>query len=134
VQDAAYSTLLRERRRRLHSQIAEVLETQFPEIAESQPELLARHYTEAGAIERAAGFWGKAGQRFASAIVALKSNAVHSSARRVAAGGPARAQRAKDATVNRLIEAPDNQKTDSRNHADGKRPWSAFWRNRSGLN
>jgi len=60
VQDAAYSTLLRERRRRLHSQIAEVLETQFPEIAESQPELLARHYTEAGAIERAAaGFGGR---------------------------------------------------------------------------
>ena len=63
VQDTAYSTLLRERRRGLHARIAEVLETHFPEIAASQPELLARHYTEAGAIERAAGFWGKAGQR-----------------------------------------------------------------------
>jgi class 3 adenylate cyclase/tetratricopeptide (TPR) repeat protein len=63
VQDTAYSTLLRERRRGLHARIAEVLETQFPEISASQPELLARHYTEAGAIERAAGFWGKAGQR-----------------------------------------------------------------------
>jgi predicted ATPase len=40
-----------------------VLESQFAEIAESQPELLARHYTEAGLIEKAAGFWGKAGQR-----------------------------------------------------------------------
>ena len=36
---------------------------QFAEIAESQPELLARHYTEAGQIEKAAGLWGKAGQR-----------------------------------------------------------------------
>jgi predicted ATPase len=52
VQDAAYSTLLRERRRALHSRIAEVLETQFAEIAESQPELVARHYTEAGLIEK----------------------------------------------------------------------------------
>ena len=63
VQDTAYSTLLRERRRGLHARIAEVLETQFAEIAENQPELLARHYTEAGTIERSAGFWGKAGQR-----------------------------------------------------------------------
>ena len=63
VQDAAYSTLLRERRRALHARIAEVLETQFPETAESQPELVARHCTEAGLIERAAAFWAKAGRR-----------------------------------------------------------------------
>ena len=63
VQDAAYGTLLREPRRALHARIAETLESQFAEIAESQPELLARHYTEAGQIEKAAGLWGKAGQR-----------------------------------------------------------------------
>ena len=63
VQDAAYGTLLRERRRALHARIAETLESHFAEIAESQPELLARHCTEAGLIEKAAGLWGKAGQR-----------------------------------------------------------------------
>ncbi len=63
VQDAAYGTLLREPRRALHARIAETLETQFTDIAESQPELLARHCTEAGLIEKAAGLWGKAGQR-----------------------------------------------------------------------
>ena len=63
VQDAAYGTLLREPRRALHARIAEILETQFAEIAERQPELLARHCTEAGLIEKAAGLWGKAGQR-----------------------------------------------------------------------
>jgi class 3 adenylate cyclase/predicted ATPase len=63
VQDAAYGTLLREPRRALHARIAETLETQFAEIAENQPELLARHCTEAGQIEKAAGLWGKAGQR-----------------------------------------------------------------------
>ena len=63
VQDAAYGTLLREPRRALHARIAETLESHFAEIAESQPELLARHCTEAGLIEKAAGLWGKAGQR-----------------------------------------------------------------------
>ena len=63
VQDAAYGTLLREPRRALHARIAEALEGKFTEIAENQPELLARHYSEAGLIEKAAGLWGKAGQR-----------------------------------------------------------------------
>jgi class 3 adenylate cyclase/predicted ATPase len=63
VQDAAYGTLLRERRRAFHARIAEILESQFAEIAENQPELLARHCSEAGLIEKAVHFWGKAGQR-----------------------------------------------------------------------
>jgi predicted ATPase len=63
VQDAAYGTLLREPRRLLHAHLAEAMKSQFAEIAENQPELLARHYTEAGLIEKAAALWGKAGQR-----------------------------------------------------------------------
>jgi hypothetical protein len=63
VQDAAYGTLLREPRRALHARIVETLENHFAEIAEVRPELLARHCTEAGLIEKAACLWGKAGQR-----------------------------------------------------------------------
>jgi len=63
VQDAAYSTLLREPRRALHARIADTLDTQFTELAETQPELVARHCAEAGLIEKAASLWGKAGQR-----------------------------------------------------------------------
>ena len=63
VQEAAYGTLLREPRRALHARIAEILENKFADIAENQPELLARHCTEAGLIEKAMGLWGKAGQR-----------------------------------------------------------------------
>ncbi len=63
VQDAAYGTLLRDPRRTLHARIAEVLESQFAEVAASQPELLARHFTEAGLTAQAASFWGKAGHR-----------------------------------------------------------------------
>jgi predicted ATPase len=63
VQDTAYGTLLREPRRALHARIGDTLDSDFADIAESQPEVLARHCTEAGLIEKAAGLWGKAGQR-----------------------------------------------------------------------
>ena len=63
VQDAAYSTLLREHRRALHKRIVEALEGRFADIVERQPELLARHCSDAGLIEKAAGLWAKAGQR-----------------------------------------------------------------------
>jgi class 3 adenylate cyclase/predicted ATPase len=63
VQDAAYGMLLREPKRALHARIAEVLESQFCDVAENHPELLAHHWTEAGLIEKAAHLWGKAGQR-----------------------------------------------------------------------
>jgi class 3 adenylate cyclase/predicted ATPase len=63
VQDAAYSTLLRDRRQQLHARITSTLEGQFPEIVEMQPELLARHCTEAGLAEKAVGYWLKAGQK-----------------------------------------------------------------------
>ena len=63
VQDAAYGTLLREPRRALHARIAATLESDFVEIGENHPEVLARHCTEANLIEKAAGLWAKAGQR-----------------------------------------------------------------------
>jgi class 3 adenylate cyclase/tetratricopeptide (TPR) repeat protein len=63
VQDAAYGTLLREARRAIHARIVYALETRFPDVAESQPELVARHCTEAGLVEKAASLWGKAGRR-----------------------------------------------------------------------
>src|ERR1700733_8878647 len=71
VQDAAYGLLLREPRRDLHARIAETLESKFDEIAENKPEVLARHWAEAGDIGRAASLWAKAGRRSAerSALV-----------------------------------------------------------------
>jgi predicted ATPase len=63
VRDAAYGTLLREPRHALHASIAETLENQFAEIAQSQPELLAHHFTQAGMTEAAIEWWRTAGQR-----------------------------------------------------------------------
>src|SRR5262249_35004747 len=63
IQDAAYESLLKSTRQHYHQRIAHVLETQFPEIAEAHPELLAHHYTEASLTEKAIHYWQKAGQR-----------------------------------------------------------------------
>ena len=63
IQEAAYQSLLKSTRQRYHQQIAQVLETQFPDLVKSQPELLARHYTEAGLSAKAVGYWQRAGQR-----------------------------------------------------------------------
>jgi predicted ATPase len=61
VQDTAHGSLLRDARQRLHAQIAEAFESTYPEIVESQPELLAQHYAEAGLVEKSITYWGKAG-------------------------------------------------------------------------
>jgi len=63
VADAAYQSLLKSTRQQYHHRIAQVLQAQFAETAEAQPELVAHHYTEAGLTEQAVSYWHKAGQR-----------------------------------------------------------------------
>jgi class 3 adenylate cyclase/predicted ATPase len=63
IQDAAYQSLLRSTRQSYHRRIAEVLVAQFPDTAETQPELLAQHFTEADLIERALDYWQQAGEK-----------------------------------------------------------------------
>jgi len=63
IQEAAYQSLLRSTRQQYHQRIAQVLETQFPDTAETRPELLAQHYTEAGLPAQAIPYWQQAGQR-----------------------------------------------------------------------
>ncbi|MFG3595376.1 AAA family ATPase [Bradyrhizobium sp. RDI18] len=65
VQDTAYGTLLRGKRQALHARIARALEGNFPDIAATQPEVLAHHFTEADLTEDAVTYWRKAGQRAA---------------------------------------------------------------------
>jgi len=66
VQDAAHGSLLRSTRQQLHAQIAEALETQSPEVMDTQPELFAQHYAEAGLAGKSVAFWSKAGRRSAA--------------------------------------------------------------------
>src|SRR5207253_4141855 len=66
VQDAAHGSLLRNVRQQLHARIADALEAHSPELMDSQPELFAQHYAEAGLVEKSAACWGKAGHRSAA--------------------------------------------------------------------
>ena len=63
LQEAAYQSLLRSTRQQYHRRIAQVLTERFPDLAETQPELLAHHYTEAGLAEQAVAYWQRAGQQ-----------------------------------------------------------------------
>src|SRR5262249_39015530 len=62
IRDAAYESLLKSTRQQYHQRIAQVLEEQFSETVDQQPELLAHHYTEAGLQEQAVSYWHTAGQ------------------------------------------------------------------------
>jgi predicted ATPase len=66
VQDAAHASLLRSTRQQLHAQIAEALETHSPELMETQPELFAQHFAEAGRVKKSVSCWSKAAQRSAA--------------------------------------------------------------------
>src|SRR5262249_4711854 len=63
IQEAAYESLLKSTRQQYHQRIAQVLEERFHNLCESQPELIAHHYTEAGLSEQAVSHWHRAGQR-----------------------------------------------------------------------
>jgi len=76
VQETAYGSLLKSRRRELHRRVAEVLLARFPEIADGQPELLAHHHTEAGDFEPAVAAWQRAAEP-AFARSALQEAAAH---------------------------------------------------------
>ena len=67
IQDTAYQSLLKSTRQQYHQRIAQVLEARFPETVETQPELLAHHYTEAGSQQQAVPYWQRAGERAISA-------------------------------------------------------------------
>src|SRR4029450_13175670 len=62
----AHRALRRSARQQLHPQIAEALETHSPELMDSQPELFAQHYAEAGLVEKSVACWGRAGHRSAA--------------------------------------------------------------------
>jgi tetratricopeptide (TPR) repeat protein len=66
IQDAAYQSLLKRTRQQYHERAAKLLEDRFPELAGTQPELVAHHYTEADCPAQAIGYWHKAGTAAAS--------------------------------------------------------------------
>jgi tetratricopeptide (TPR) repeat protein len=73
IQDAAYQSLLKRTRQQYHQQVAKLLEDRFPEVASTQPELVAHHYTEANCPAQAIAYWYKAGAAAASKSANLEA-------------------------------------------------------------
>jgi class 3 adenylate cyclase/predicted ATPase len=73
IRDAAFQSILKARKRELHEHIAEVLASRFPEIAETEPELLAHHFTEANLVDRALAYWRKAAERAAKRLAYIEA-------------------------------------------------------------
>src|SRR6266481_5819095 len=73
IQDAAYQSLLKRTRQQYHQQVARLLEDRFPEVASTQPELVAHHYTEANCPAPAIAYWHKAGAAAASQSANLEA-------------------------------------------------------------
>ena len=73
IRDAAFQSILNARKRELHQRIAEVLESRFPEVAKTEPELLAHHYTEANMVDRALAYWRRAAERAATRLAFVEA-------------------------------------------------------------
>ena len=73
IQDAAYQSLLKRTRQQYHQQVAKLLEDRFPEVASTQPELVAHHYTQANCPAQAVAYWHKAGVAAASKSANLEA-------------------------------------------------------------
>jgi tetratricopeptide (TPR) repeat protein len=63
IRDAAYQALLRSTRQQYHQRVTQVLESQFPEIVESQPELLAHHALRGEVWDKAVAYGREAGSK-----------------------------------------------------------------------
>ncbi len=112
LQDAAYQSLLRSTRQQIHQRTAQVLVEQFPDLVETQPELLAQHYTEAGLGELAVGYWQRAGERirrYAGEREAIAHYSKGLDVLQTLPATPARTQQELDMLVN-LIEVLGNTK------------------------
>jgi class 3 adenylate cyclase/predicted ATPase len=106
IEDAAYENLLKSRRQVLHRRIGELLRDQFPEVAATQPEVLAHHFTRAGLTNAAIEWWGKAGEQ------ALKRSAFQEATahlgRAIEMADRAAALGTKEGSGN-VVEAPRNR-------------------------
>ena len=102
IQDAAYQSLLKRTRQQYHQQVAKLLEDRFPEVASTQPELVAHHYTEANCPAQAIAYWLRAGA--AAARQSANLEAIDQFRRGLGAGrgatGYARAGRARAGFAN----------------------------------
>jgi class 3 adenylate cyclase/predicted ATPase len=106
IRDAAFQSILNARKRELHQRIAEVLESRFPEVGETEPELLAHHYTEANAVDRALAYWRQAAERAATRLAFIEALGHVDRAMKLVAALPEGAERDEWELAFLVIEGP----------------------------
>ena len=124
IQDTAYVSLLKRVCQQYHQRIARVLEDQFPETVETQPEVVAHHYTEAGLAAQAIDYWQKAGQRASQRLANAEAESHLSTGIRLLTTLPDTPERAQQELSLQLALGPVLMATKSIGHADTERVYS----------
>ena len=125
IRDAASQLVLKKRKRELHQRIAEALTSRFPEIVETEPELLAHHYAEANVIDRALGFWRQAAERAAARMAYVEALGHVDQARKLIAGLPEGTERDEWELTFLVIEGPSRMALDGWDSPPAKRHYEA---------
>ena len=112
IRDAAFQSVLNARRRELHERIAEVLASRFPEVAETEPELLAHHYTEANLVDRALAYWRQAAERAATRLAYIEALGHVERAKKLVAALPESPERDEWELIFLVIEGPSRMALD----------------------
>jgi class 3 adenylate cyclase/predicted ATPase len=112
IRDAAFQSVLNARKRELHERIAEVLVSRFPEVAETEPELLAHHYTEANLVDRALGYWRQAAERAAARLAYIEALGHVDRAMKLVAALPESTERDEWELIFLVIEGPSRMALD----------------------
>ena len=112
IRDAAFQSVLNARKRELHERIAEVLAGRFPEVAETEPELLAHHYTEANLVDRALAYWRRAAERAAKRLAYIEALGHVERAMKLIAALPESAERDEWELNFLVIEGPSRMALD----------------------
>ena len=124
IQDSAYQSLLRSTRQHYHHTIAQVLAEQFTDITDTQPELLAHHYTEAGLTEQAIGYWQQAGQRASQRSANAEAESHLTTGIRLLLSLPDTPERAQRELYLQLALGPVLMATKSIGHVDTERAYT----------
>jgi predicted ATPase len=112
IRDAAFQSVLNARKRELHERIADVLASRFPEIAETEPELLAHHYTEANLVDRALTYWRQAAERAAARLAYIEALGHVDRAMKLVAALPESTERDEWELIFLVIEGPSRMALD----------------------
>jgi tetratricopeptide (TPR) repeat protein len=128
IQDAAYQSLLKRTRQQYHERAAKLLEDRFPEVASTQPELVAHHYAEANCPAQAIAYWHKAGVAAASKSANVEAIAQFGRGLELVEAFPDPRERAERELDLQMALGPALVATKLQSHPDLGRAYARAWK------